>query len=121
MSDVPESIGEVARLIKNLELHIDRRFNAIEQRQDRLVSVELYNANLSHVNQQIAELRRALAEERQNRVEAVADEAKEREKAAEGNRERIKALGATARWSITVSVAILAVFLTILFRGTGGG
>lgn len=120
MSDAPESIGEVARLIKNLELHIDRRFNSIEQRQDRLVSVELYNANLSFVNQQIAELRAALAEERQNRVQSDEAEAREREKAAEGNKERIKSLGATARWSVTLSVAILGVFLTILFRGAGG-
>jgi len=103
-----------------LEQHIDRRFNSIEQRQDRLVSIDLYNTNIQHIERQLDSFRQALADERQARAEAVAAEARERERAAEGNKERIKALGITARWSITVSVAILGVFLTVLFRGIGG-
>lgn len=120
MPDGPESIGEVARLIKQLEQHIDRRFNSIEQRQDKLVSIELYDTDRRHVDRRFEQLAQAIADERQARVEDVADEAKEREKAAAGNLERIKNLGAAARWSVTASVAILGVFLTILFRGTGG-
>lgn len=119
MTDEPQSLGEIARQIKNLETLIDRRFNTIEQRQDRLVSVDLYQSNLAHTDRQIEQLRQALAEERQARVDAIAAEAKDREDAAADNRERIKSVGNTARWSAVFAVMVLGVFLTILFRGAG--
>jgi hypothetical protein len=99
--DGPESIGEVARLIRQLEAHIDRRFQSLEDRQRGFISIELHNAEKQGIDRRLEQLTEALGEERTARKEGI------------------KSIGVISRWAITVSVAALGVLLTILVRGSG--
>jgi hypothetical protein len=82
MSNEPESLGEVARLVRALQNSSDKQFNAMNTRLDRLVSAEVYQIHVGAIDKRIDGLTQALADETAERKAAVTAEAGKRTEAA---------------------------------------
>lgn len=78
MPDGPESIGEVARLIRQMRIDIDKRFDTQDQRFEKLVSLEVYLGEQRHTDRRIDEMFRRVDEVRTELVEEIKEEERER-------------------------------------------
>lgn len=120
MPGEPESLGEVARLLKSMNESFERRFDSLESRLDKLVSAEVHGLHVSHTDRRIQELSEALANERAARVQDLAREVAEREKAVTHVTMRLDRTGTWVR-AIGISMLIpVALFIMNFMLASGG-
>lgn len=113
MPNEPESIGEIARLLKAFQAHTDRQFETMNTRLDRLVSAEVHQIHANNTDRRIDELRQLLADETAARIKADTAEESNRKEAAGNIRRWVQGLAFTA-------FAAVATLLTTLIANANG-
>lgn len=130
MASDPESIGEVARLLREVQRNVDKRFDSVDSHLKNLVSAEVYKVDREHTDRRLQELTRALADEREQRIKNEAaesaarkadiqNEATLRKEAVNENKARTDNLRNGLKWVATAILLPIGLFLMTLVSNAG--
>jgi hypothetical protein len=119
MADDPESLGEVARLLRQMHLDNDRRFNSLDTRLDKLVSAEVHSRDIINLDRRISELTAALNSERERRTDAIAHESQARKDAYKEASDRMSRIDTWQRWLTGGTITLLLSIIGLAARASG--
>jgi hypothetical protein len=119
VSDDPETLGEVARLLRQMRAETDRRFNSLDQRLDKLVSAEVHSRDITNLDRRISDLTGALADERTRRMEAILSEMQSRKDADKEAGDRMSRIDTWQRWLTGGTITLLLSIIGLAARASG--
>jgi hypothetical protein len=119
VSDDPETLGEVARLLRQMRTETDRRFNSLDQRLDKLVSAEVHSRDIINLDRRISDLTAALAAERTHRMEAILSEVQSRKDGDRDVGDRISRMDTWQRWLTGGTITLLLSIIALAARASG--
>ncbi|WGL50635.1 hypothetical protein P5P86_11735 [Nocardioides sp. BP30] len=119
MADEPGG-WELKRTLEALERGMREGFAQTNARLDKLVTQDAFQAEQRRVEDRLKAIEREQAEEKADRIEAVATEKREREAGDKGQQNQLDKFSSNFRWLFASMVIPIACVLLAWFLARGG-